>query len=174
MQEILKSGKSWAMDSTSRLVHLNGGSNSTNNWDEYTVGKQFYSDLYEAKQLGLKWQNEDGIRGVPIISLIHASRGRAKKMVETRDLWMSLAKYPIKIEHIFAIDQDDTPSIDIDKNKGLYGLTSKTVICSGKRRCVEAWNAGAKQSTGQILVQVSDDFISTTRLGCRANPQPRY
>jgi hypothetical protein len=158
LQQILASGKSWAMDDKSRLVHLNGGSNSGDNWKAYTVSKQFYNDLYEAKQLGLFWSNEAIIIGEPMISLIHASRGRPEKMVECRDLWMARAKYPIKVEHIFAIDQDDTPSIDIDKNKGLYGLTSKTAVCSGKRGCVEAWNTGAAYSTGQILVQVSDDY----------------
>ena len=161
MQEILKSGKSWAMSDKSRLVHLNGGSNSGDNWKAYTVSKQFYNDLYEAKQLGLFWANENEIIGEPMISLIHASRGRPEKMVECRNLWMSRAKYPIKVEYILSTDENDKDSADayIANSNKLYSMTTQWIgESSGKRGCVEAWNIGAAYSRGQIIVQVSDDY----------------
>ena len=160
LQQILKSGKSWAMSDKSRLVHLNGGSNSTNNWQDYLYGKQFYNDLYEAKQLGLHWSNEAEIKGEPVISLIHASRGRPEKMIECRDLWMGRAKSPIKIEYIFAVDKDDEATKEslVVHNSTLHSMNCYVVESSGRGRCVQAWNLGAKSSRGKILIQVSDDW----------------
>lgn len=88
--------------------------------------------------------------GRPIISLLHATRGRMIQATQTRSLWLDRATHPESIEHIFAFDQDDKDS---------YPLTRfRHVISSGVGRCVEAWNLAAKQSCGEILVQCSDDF----------------
>jgi hypothetical protein len=70
--------------------------------------------------------------------------------IRCRSEWLRLADDPKRVEHIFAVDADDEeaevffrfPSIIMDNNGGP----------------VAAWNMAAKSSTGQILVQLSDDW----------------
>jgi hypothetical protein len=88
--------------------------------------------------------------GNTTISLLHATRGRAMQAIRCRSEWLRLADDPKRVEHIFAVDADDEeaevflrfPSIIMDNNGGP----------------VAAWNTAAKSSTGQILVQLSDDW----------------
>jgi hypothetical protein len=86
------------------------------------------------------------------ISLLHATRGRVKKAHETRDLWLSLAKDPGSIEHIFAFDSDDKPSRTAMRR-------GRHVEIAVPGTCVKAWNAAAQKSRGAILLQLSDDWI---------------
>lgn len=83
------------------------------------------------------------------ISLLHATRGRPQKAWLCRKEWLRRAKNPDAIEHIFAIDHDDEASLPLC-------LANHTIVLSGG--CVGAWNAAAKKSRGEVLVQVSDDF----------------
>jgi len=83
------------------------------------------------------------------ISLLHATRGRPQKAWMCRKEWLRRAKNPDAIEHIFAIDHDDEASLPLC-------LANHTIVLSGG--CVGAWNAAAKKSRGDVLVQVSDDF----------------
>lgn len=89
----------------------------------------------------------------PVISLIHATRGRALKMVQCREKWLLKAKNPQFIEHFFIVDGDDSPEV-IETAKDYC----HAIIQPGGG-CVAAWNAGASLSTGQILIQLSDDWI---------------
>ncbi len=86
------------------------------------------------------------------ISLLHATRGRPKKAIETRNLFFASAFIPLGVEHIFAIDADDAESL-----AALKGY--KHVIVNEPRGCVKAWNAAAAASTGHVLVQLSDDWL---------------
>lgn len=86
----------------------------------------------------------------PVISLIFATRGRPQKALECRALWMKLAIDPDRIEVVTVLDADDQASID--------ALPGAVIIHPGGG-CVAAWNEGAKRSTGQILVQLSDDWV---------------
>lgn len=86
------------------------------------------------------------------ISLLHATRGRPEHSLSSRDLWLSRASNPDRIQHIFCLDADDKQSIH------LKGFRHVIVDDPGKG-CVAAWNAGAAASTGEIIVQVSDDFF---------------
>jgi len=87
------------------------------------------------------------------ISLIHPSRGRAKKARETYDYWMSKSSTKIEIEHIISIDLDDS---QIDDYKRLF--PNSTILISNNTCVVEATNIAAKKSTGDILIYFSDDF----------------
>lgn len=88
--------------------------------------------------------------GEPIISLLHATRGRMVQATKTRTLWLDRATHPESIEHIFAFDRDDKDS---------YPLTRfRHVVSTGEGRCVQAWNLAASVACGEILVQCSDDF----------------
>lgn len=84
------------------------------------------------------------------ISLLHATRGRPQKAWECRERWMNLAKRPDQIEYVMAVDEDDAAS------KELARQFLHVVVRPGS--CVRAWNAAAVASTGEILVQLSDDW----------------
>ncbi len=84
------------------------------------------------------------------ISLLHATRGRSKQAVECKDKWFAAASEPQRIEHVFGIDDDDLDS--------LTNISSNRVIVPRGQGCVAAWNACAAKSTGDILIQMSDDW----------------
>lgn len=87
----------------------------------------------------------------PRISLLHATRGRSSRAVACRDLWLNAAKCPAQIEHIFAVDADDTESCSMSRQ-------FNSAISNGKS-CVAAWNMAASRANGDLLVQLSDDWI---------------
>lgn len=86
------------------------------------------------------------------ISLLHATRGRPAKALETRANFLRAAVDCFAVEHIFAIDADDTESIEALR---FY----RHAIVDEPRGCVKAWNAAAAVSTGHILMQLSDDWV---------------
>jgi hypothetical protein len=67
------------------------------------------------------------------------------------NLWMARADKPESVEHIFAIDEDDTES-----REKLARFRHVLVPAGGYS--VRAWNAAAKHSQGAVLVQMADDF----------------
>lgn len=85
------------------------------------------------------------------ISLLHATRGRWSKAINTMTLWLARSANPDAVEHIFAIDEDDAESIE---KLQLF----HPVIAAKNGYSVGAWNAAAKDATGDILVQIADDF----------------
>lgn len=89
--------------------------------------------------------------GRPVISLIHATRGRPRQASMARKAFLDLAEFPEAIEHIFVFDDDDAASIPLSR------FHHVTVKAGGG--CVRAWNLGAAMSTGQVIVQLSDDWF---------------
>jgi glycosyltransferase involved in cell wall biosynthesis len=90
------------------------------------------------------------IRNGAKISLLHATRGRPAQAWRARMEWLRSATNPDAIEHIFAIDVDDVQS---------YPLTNaRCVISTHNSGCVGAWNTAAQSCSGQILIQLSDDW----------------
>lgn len=89
--------------------------------------------------------------GQPVISLIHATRGRAYQASMARKAWLDLAEYPEAVEHIFAFDEDDRESFPLSR------FHHVAVTAGGG--CVRAWNVGAAISSGHVLIQVSDDWM---------------
>lgn len=88
----------------------------------------------------------------PIISLLHATRGRPQQAVECRDAWLGTASNPGAIEHLYAIDEDDRASLEMARQFA-------HVVASPAGSCVRAWNAAAAASKGKLLVQLSDDWL---------------
>ena len=86
----------------------------------------------------------------PRISLLHATRGRPLQAVQAMNLWLSRANKPERVEHIFAVDSDDNTAAVLQRFSGVCQDTD-----GGS---VGAWNLAAKHSTGDILIQFSDDF----------------
>lgn len=93
--------------------------------------------------------------GGPIISLLHATRGRPVRASVARKQWMDLAVHPERIEHIFAFDDDDTESFPLAR--------MHHVVLPAGGGCVAAWNAAAMASYGLVLVQLSDDWTPPPR-----------
>lgn len=124
-------------------------------------------DVYGWKGLAtLAWAhrqsgNEDKAREIegkmlkegdrPRISLLHATRGRWSQAIQAMNMWMSRASDAFRVEHIFAIDEDDKESREKLRR-------FRHVIAAKDGYSVGAWNAAAKASTGDILVQLADDF----------------
>ena len=128
-------------------------------WNHRKMFYEFFrEDLYlQALRINGRSMESDTRRGNMLatsgkttISLLHATRGRAMQAIRCRSEWLRLADDPKRVEHIFAVDADDEeaevffrfPSIIMDNNGGP----------------VAAWNIAAKSSTGQILIQLSDDW----------------
>lgn len=86
------------------------------------------------------------------ISLIHATRGRAMPAAMARKYWFDTAADPTSIEHIFALDSDDTETLGKLQ-------TFRHVVAPAGGGCVAAWNAAAAASRGRVLIQMSDDWI---------------
>jgi hypothetical protein len=63
---------------------------------------------------------------------------------------LRLADDPKRIEHIFAVDADD--------EEAEVFLRFPSIIMDNDGGPVAAWNTAAKSSTGQIMVQLSDDW----------------
>lgn len=89
--------------------------------------------------------------GKPRISLLHATRGRWSQAISALNLWMSRASDAFRVEHIFAIDEDDEETKDKLRR-------FRHVIAAKDGYSVGAWNVAAAAATGDILVQVADDF----------------
>lgn len=85
------------------------------------------------------------------ISLLHATRGRPQAAVVARKLWFDLAENPEAIEHVFAFDTDDADSHCLRR--------FHHVELPPGGGCVAAWNAAAAASIGNVLIQLSDDWI---------------
>jgi hypothetical protein len=85
------------------------------------------------------------------IALLHATRGRPEQAARCRKAWHDLAVEPGRVEHIFAIDDDDAES------QVLRRFNHVLVPAGGG--CVRAWNYAALKSTAPVVVQLSDDWI---------------
>lgn len=86
------------------------------------------------------------------ITLLHPSRGRANKALETFIYWVNQSSGENEIEHILSIDNDDV-------QKSSYLGTGETlIVCSDNQDVVQATNKAASSSTGDILLYLSDDF----------------
>ena len=90
-------------------------------------------------------------------TIIHASRSRPSMAYTTFLNWMNNAIRPEEIEYIISIDNDD-PFLNEYRN-----LFSGAVIIYNhgfRKTAVKAINKAAKFSSGNIIVVVSDDFVS--------------
>ena len=90
----------------------------------------------------------------PRISLLHATRGRPIQAAQAMTLWLSRASKPERVEHIFAVDQDDESAAMLQRFSG--------VMQEADGYSVGAWNLAAKHATGDILIQLSDDWEPPT------------
>lgn len=88
------------------------------------------------------------------ITLLHPSRGRAKKAFATYRKWMAMAAQQDSIQHIISIDANDF-------QKQMYHdlfVPNSLYIIADNKNVVQATNVAAKGAMGNILVYMSDDF----------------
>ena len=134
----------------------------TPKFPQWTHRKEWYGwkgDQLYAWVLRLLGRNEDAEEieretlagsNKPKISLVHATRGRPVEAVQCMTLWLSRATHPERVEHIFAVDHDDETA---DVLKRFRSVTQKEGGFS-----VGAWNMGAEKASGDIIIQLSDDW----------------
>ena len=89
--------------------------------------------------------------GRPRISLLHATRGRWSQAIGAMNMWMSRASNPAAVEHWFAIDEDD-----VESREKLRRF--RCVLSEASTYSVGAWNKAASVATGDVLIQIADDF----------------
>lgn len=93
------------------------------------------------------------------ISLIHPSRGRAEKSVNTLEQWVMTAG-PVTLEVILSLDIDDPSRIEYQSRYFKSILKHNTIIIENNNTCVvDAANKAAGICMGDILVYTSDDFF---------------
>lgn len=90
--------------------------------------------------------------GLPIFSLLHATRGRPEPCHAARKLWLDLAKNPSCVEHLFAVDEDDEVVLRATEN--FHRTIVEKPNGSGK-----AFNAAAAASTGHVMILMADDVV---------------
>lgn len=91
-----------------------------------------------------------------LISLIHPSRGRAEKATKTYSEWID--KAGCVVEHVLSVDlSDDHMSYSRLHIPYLAGSYSR-LYANDNKSVVDATNVASKQSKGDILIYLSDDF----------------
>jgi len=87
------------------------------------------------------------------ISLLHPTRSRPEKSVQTIDTWLDRTSSTAEIQLIVSVDEDD-PTLELYKQA--YN-EENTLLINKNRSCVDAINRAAEKSDGDILIVVSDD-----------------
>lgn len=90
-----------------------------------------------------------------IISLIHPSRSRPSQAKKTAEKWLHNSSGQHEIEYIVSIDKTDPQKENYIEQ---FSSAFYHILCKENTCVVEAMNEGAKHSTGEILICVSDDF----------------
>lgn len=96
---------------------------------------------------------------MPKISILHPSYKRPQLGVDTIQNWLNKATEPKEIEYILCLSNKDTTISEYLKNIEQKELTSKVkIFYCDDANMVKQVNLAASQSTGNLLVNVSDDF----------------
>lgn len=89
------------------------------------------------------------------ISVLHATYKSDSSPMDHRDVWLSRAKNPERVEYIFAMNDDDVSSITATAGALRVLTTPKDNLSTA----VQNWNSGAALSTGDVLFVISDDLF---------------
>lgn len=90
------------------------------------------------------------------ISLIHPSRGRPDKSLDTFDRWNSYSSnYMADSEWILSLDVDDASAYRYTKN--YIGSGVDAIIFNTNKSAVDAINNAARVAKGDVFIVVSDD-----------------
>jgi len=94
------------------------------------------------------------------ISLLHPSRHRATRAGEAVAEWLGKRSGRHPIEYILSIDEDDRQMAEYRRLAAQHGVR---LLIHRNRNLVEASNRAAAVATGDLLIQLADDF------GCPQN-----
>lgn len=95
------------------------------------------------------------------ISLIHPSRSRPQQAAATAKAWLSSAANPSNIEYVLSMDVSDPERykyVEIISQLGLPDAYSIKPLTSDNHSAIEAINNAAKIATGDLLIQIAEDF----------------
>ena len=106
----------------------------------------------------------------PLFSICHTT-ARPGEWRKTYDLWMSRANDPEDVEYVLCVDQrwgfagwdEPCPTPKYRPNRDWWpderSPARNVVALNRGRKCsVDGWNSAAAQSTGHVLILVSDDI----------------
>jgi len=96
-----------------------------------------------------------------LISLIHPSRGRAKKSFDTTQKWIEKAGCEVQL--ILSLDFSDNYNKYFEQYSN--SLFEHKVLVNENSSVVEATNQAALKSVGDILIYLSDDFDCPSNWG---------
>lgn len=98
----------------------------------------------------------------PVFTLCHATYGRPEKAIAAMRMALERATRPENVEYIFAINSDDrTADVLLELLNPEFAARPSQIIkvrSSDFAGSAPAWDAAAKVSTGQILIQMQDDL----------------
>lgn len=94
------------------------------------------------------------MENAPVFSLIHATWHREGGPVPVMDAWLDAASSPESIEYIFALDSDD--HVALKQTRAFSRVVGEPMEESS---AVRNWNAAARESTGDLIFVVADDFF---------------
>ncbi len=94
----------------------------------------------------------------PMFSLLHATFGRPAKAIAAMHMALERADNPDAVGYIFAVNNDD-PSWSDFRAALILSEERATLLSGGYAGSAPAWDAAAKISTGQILIQMQDDLV---------------
>ncbi len=84
------------------------------------------------------------------------------KALDTMRLWLVRCADPKQVEYIFAVDEDDVESAkQIVANIGEDGERwgDVQIVTNEGVGCAPAWDTAYRESSGNLLIQVSDDVV---------------
>ena len=87
-------------------------------------------------------------------SLLHATWRRPGGPLEVRASWLACADQPDRVEHIFAMDDDDV--VAIHNTEGCLRVIS---AATDEVTAVRNWNTAAALATGDVLLVIADDLL---------------
>lgn len=87
------------------------------------------------------------------ISIIHPSRSRPDKAYQTAIKWLNRIGEGVEREYILSIDLDDPYRAEYERL-----FLGRCIHTSVNRSAIDAINKAAKISTGDILIQIAEDF----------------
>ncbi len=93
----------------------------------------------------------------PTFSLCHATWGRPEKAFAAFKRAM-LNTFNRRTEYIFAVNSDDTPTLQMLGSLSDHDCGLTRIVTGGFSGSAPAWDAAAKASTGDILIQMQDDL----------------
>ena len=108
--------------------------------------------------------------GTPLFSLVHCTTrltpGKPFYWADTMAAWGERCDNSVRVEYVLCVDAEQTMGLDVAPEHYKHQLIGEmvwgkwqTVMNTGRRCAVDAWNTAAASSTGEIIITVADDYF---------------